>query len=206
MLCLLYQTGAGAKLLRRVLGVPEGFISCDIIEDEEENGKKLGQVLHGWGDQLTGGQAEKGNSNEDPLSIFYHNGDYMFEHMAKNPKTKATLFIYYKNNKIAEIKDFASGDLEIILSLVKVKGEEGVAPPDGPVMALAYAMIDPIILDLDGDGVETVSLENGVYFDHDGNLFAEKTGWAGADDAFLVWDRNRNGLIDDGQFFAPQAA
>ena len=58
--------------------------------------------------------------------------------------------------------------------------------------------IDPIILDLDGDGVETVSINDGVYFDHDGNMFAEKTGWAGADDAFLVWDRNQNGLIDDG--------
>jgi len=68
--------------------------------------------------------------------------------------------------------------------------------PENPVHSRTY--LSPVILDLDGDGVETVSVENGVYFDHDGNLFAEKTGWAGADDAFLVWDRNRNGRIDDG--------
>ena len=71
-----------------------------------------------------------------------------------------------------------------------------VEEPTDPIHATSRQ--SPIILDLDGDGVETVSVENGVYFDHDGNLFAEKTGWAGADDAFLVWDRNGNGLIDDG--------
>lgn len=27
----------------------------------------------------------------------------------------------------------------------------------------------PLVVDLDGDGVETVSVEEGVYFDHDGN-------------------------------------
>jgi len=55
-----------------------------------------------------------------------------------------------------------------------------------------------IILDLNGDGVKTVNREDGVYFDHDGNRFAEKTGWATPEDGFLVWDRNGNGQIDDG--------
>ena len=56
----------------------------------------------------------------------------------------------------------------------------------------------PLAIDLDGDGVETVSVDNGVYFDHDGNGFAEKTGWIGSDDALLVRDINENGQIDDG--------
>lgn len=56
----------------------------------------------------------------------------------------------------------------------------------------------PLILDLDGDGVETLALSAGIQFDHDGNRFAELTGWAGADDGLLVWDRNGNGAIDDG--------
>ena len=56
----------------------------------------------------------------------------------------------------------------------------------------------PLAVDLDGDGVETVSLDNGVYFDHDGNGFAEKTGWIGSDDALLVRDLNENGQIDNG--------
>ncbi|MEM7778320.1 MAG: hypothetical protein AAF732_22290, partial [Pseudomonadota bacterium] len=57
---------------------------------------------------------------------------------------------------------------------------------------------DPLVLDLDGDGIETVStLHSGVHFDLDGDFFAEKTGWVGADDGFLVLDRNANGRIDD---------
>ncbi|OJX05334.1 MAG: hypothetical protein BGO72_14040 [Burkholderiales bacterium 70-64] len=57
---------------------------------------------------------------------------------------------------------------------------------------------DPIILDLDGDGLETVGLAANVYFDHDGDGVLTRTGWAGRDDALLVWDRNANGTIDTG--------
>ena len=47
---------------------------------------------------------------------------------------------------------------------------------------------DPLAIDLDMDGVETVSTENGVYFDLDKNGYAEKTGWIDRDDALLVRD------------------
>ncbi|WP_300086319.1 hypothetical protein [uncultured Nitrosomonas sp.] len=57
---------------------------------------------------------------------------------------------------------------------------------------------DPIILDLDGNGLETVGLASNVYFDHDGDGVLTKTGWAGKNDALLVWDRNANGSIDTG--------
>ncbi|MDR1921444.1 MAG: hypothetical protein LBS31_06845 [Candidatus Adiutrix sp.] len=46
--------------------------------------------------------------------------------------------------------------------------------------------------------METAGLEAGVYFDHDGNRFAEKMGWVGSDDAILARDLNGNGQIDDG--------
>lgn len=59
--------------------------------------------------------------------------------------------------------------------------------------------ISPIVLDLDGDGVETIGVNAGAYFDHDGNGFAESTGWVGADDGLLVWDRNSDGRINDGK-------
>ena len=62
----------------------------------------------------------------------------------------------------------------------------------------AEVMRSPLTLDLDGDGVETVSVNDGVYFDHDGNGFAEKSGWVSKDDAILVRDLNNNGQIDDG--------
>ena len=56
----------------------------------------------------------------------------------------------------------------------------------------------PLILDLDGDGVETKNVNGGTYFDHDGNGFAEKSGWVGQDDGLLVRDINGNGQIDNG--------
>jgi hypothetical protein len=56
----------------------------------------------------------------------------------------------------------------------------------------------PLILDLDGDGIETASISDKIYFDHDNNGFAEQTGWASPDDAFFVRDRDGNGKIDSG--------
>ena len=62
----------------------------------------------------------------------------------------------------------------------------------------AHEQVSPLALDLDGYGVETTTVESGVYFDHDDNGFAEKSGWVGKDDGLLVRDINNNGLIDDG--------
>ena len=63
----------------------------------------------------------------------------------------------------------------------------------------AEQTVSPLALDLDGDGVETVSLTNGIYFDHNADGLAESTGWIGKDDGLLVWDKNNNGQIDSGQ-------
>src|SRR3989344_4373374 len=60
---------------------------------------------------------------------------------------------------------------------------------------------DPLTLDLDGDGLETVALNptNPIYFDHDGDGNATATGWISPDDGFLALDRNANGVIDNGR-------
>jgi Ca2+-binding RTX toxin-like protein len=62
----------------------------------------------------------------------------------------------------------------------------------------AKVIPSPIILDLDGDGVETTALATGTYFDHANDGFAEQTAWVGKDDGLLVRDLNRNGTIDSG--------
>ncbi len=57
----------------------------------------------------------------------------------------------------------------------------------------------PLAIDLNGDGViGTTSVADGVYFDHENDGFAEKTGWISAEDGVLVRDLNGNGLIDNG--------
>jgi Ca2+-binding EF-hand superfamily protein len=56
----------------------------------------------------------------------------------------------------------------------------------------------PIILDLDGNGVQTLNVSEGVMFD----LFADgatiNTGWVSRGDGLLVMDRNHDGRINDG--------
>jgi len=54
--------------------------------------------------------------------------------------------------------------------------------------------IQPIILDLDGDGVEVNAAAN-VDFDWDGDGFLESGNWAAADDGFLVVDLEADGSI-----------
>ncbi|MGL5837807.1 MAG: calcium-binding protein, partial [Sphingorhabdus sp.] len=57
---------------------------------------------------------------------------------------------------------------------------------------------DPLVIDLDGDGIETIGLSDSrAYFDVDGDMFREKTGWLKGDDGFLVLDANGNGRVDD---------
>jgi len=58
--------------------------------------------------------------------------------------------------------------------------------------------IDPLVLDLDGDGIETVSANSGITFDFNGDGLKTGTGWLNGDDGFLVLDRNDNGTIDNG--------
>jgi len=85
---------------------------------------------------------------------------------------------------------------------------EDVSPPPSDALLVPAELNDmapaagsPLILDLDGDGVETTALRNGtalsnVHFDLDGDGFAERSGWVGKDDALLVRDLDGNGSID----------
>ncbi len=62
----------------------------------------------------------------------------------------------------------------------------------------AEAAVCPLILDLDGDGVSITPVDQGVFFDHNGDGFAELSAWASASDGFLVRDRNGDGKITTG--------
>lgn len=76
----------------------------------------------------------------------------------------------------------------------------GVSSWEDYISALAedYAAHgSPIAIDLDGNGLHTISLENSaVSFDVTGDGVAERTGWLSGGDAFLVRDTNANGLVD----------
>lgn len=59
----------------------------------------------------------------------------------------------------------------------------------------------PILLDLRLDGFHLSGPNPPVHFDIDADGDAEEIAWteAGGNDAFLCWDRNHNGAIDDGR-------
>ena len=107
---------------------------------------------------------------------------------------------------------FAVSGLAVTLyDAMKYKGSDGcVNPPHIPLgdlippgsgspdMKRGENASCPLIIDMDGNGIKTISINKNVFFDLDNNLFAESTGWVDKGDAFLVWDRDNNGVIDSG--------
>ena len=130
--------------------------------------------------------------------------DRVFDSLKKNKS-----FEEYLKDQVAKknLRDFGLGNLAEwgLKELREWISRNGYLDPLFDLMTGRYRDAknwlwprDPIILDLDGDGLETVGLASNIYFDHDGDGVLTKTGWVGKDDALLVWDRNGNGSIDTG--------
>lgn len=65
---------------------------------------------------------------------------------------------------------------------------------DSFVSAMNFS--SPLIFDLDGDGIELISLANSsIYWDIDEDGFAEISGWVNPDDGFLAIDLDGDGAI-----------
>ena len=59
--------------------------------------------------------------------------------------------------------------------------------------------IDPIIIDLNNDGkLSTTTIDNGTYFDHQNDGFAETSAWVFPEDGILAIDKNNDGIINNG--------
>ncbi|MBI5251734.1 MAG: hypothetical protein HY912_19755 [Desulfomonile tiedjei] len=103
-------------------------------------------------------------------------------------------------------QDFLNEDLLIPAQAMLLQNSSTM-----PVMVAAYshfmvrevlsARRDPLVLDLNGDGIRTTGIQGDVFtlFDDNSDAFAELTGWADPHDGMLAMDRNGNGIIDDGQ-------
>lgn len=144
----------------------------DVILDADGKGK-----VYLGNRQLTGGSRE----DDDPENTYYGGGNtYVLN--------GTTLVI---NNGLT-INDFSDGELGIFLEVEEEEEEE-----ETPETNQAETQRSPIILDLDGDGIETLALGSN-YFDHDGDGLSERSGWVSPDDGLLVHDRNGDGLVSDG--------
>ena len=64
---------------------------------------------------------------------------------------------------------------------------------------LNASLFDPIALDLNNNGkIDTLSLENGVFFDHNGDEIAFKSSWISGGDGILARDIDGDGKITSG--------
>ncbi len=90
------------------------------------------------------------------------------------------------------------------MMLVPKKGKGQIDPRAGALGASnlmsfknkSYGLLSPIILDLDGDGIEMRSIKKSkAAFDMNGDGVVDDTGWTGNGDGFLVIDRNNDGKI-----------
>jgi hypothetical protein len=75
------------------------------------------------------------------------------------------------------------------------------------IIATALGFSSPLVLDIDGDGIELTSLASAdaVYWDLDLDGFAEASGWVTGGDGLLAIDLNEDGIINDsGELFGDQ--
>jgi hypothetical protein len=76
--------------------------------------------------------------------------------------------------------------------------EACICPPDTVCYEGYCSYATPILIDVNGDGFQLTDAAHGVDFDFEGDGTPRHMAWtaAGTDDAWLVFDKNRNGRID----------
>lgn len=76
---------------------------------------------------------------------------------------------------------------------------DGGAPSTGWRYVQAVATrIQPVVLDLDGDGLEVTGATSSPGFDFFATGHSKTTGWFTGGDGMLIFDGNLNGFVDDG--------
>ena len=139
-------------------------------------------VRLGWGNQYRTGSVVFTR----PLSIYSEPMD-----RPSNVTCEVDEGIY---NDISRVFDQFPGELGLDYKL----GPATLPMDRGMELDRPQKRASPLVIDLDGDGVESLGYSRERYFDHDGNGMVESTAWVGSDDGLLVRDLNDNRRIDDG--------
>lgn len=87
-----------------------------------------------------------------------------------------------------------------VQTALDVLGSSNLGPYLGLNKVGTHYYYDPLILDLDGNGIKTIghNRDQGAMFDNDSDGLKVATGWVAPEDGLLVFDRNGDGIINDG--------
>ncbi len=102
--------------------------------------------------------------------------------------------------RVAQVGSAFEGDEKFQITVVQAGSQTFSQPPCSTVTVVDahIQQISPIIIDLNGDGVRTTSIEQSqASFDMDLDGVKDKTGWVSKEDGLLAVDSNRDGLIND---------
>lgn len=183
--------GAGSDELSGGSGFDTYYTSSgDTVEDSDGSGAVfLGdlKLTGGTREEEEGEPCEPGNDNESDENNVWTNKETGETYTLEG----STLTVSSGGSSIT-INNFSNGQLGIRLEDESTSDGDDCDPtPD------EYA--SPLVLDLDGDGIELTSLAaSGAYFDIDNDGLAERTGWVNSDDGLLAFDRDGDGKITSG--------
>ena len=105
-------------------------------------------------------------------------------------------FVFLQDNIYNTVNYYKNATLDSFINDLKYIGEMIY---DKASDIINIGLYDPIALDLDGNGkIDTLSLENGVFFDHNGDKVAFKSSWVNSSDGILARDINGDGKITSG--------
>ena len=189
-----YTAGAATVGMIAVGSAMVGYLSSlagNIIDESWEAGKDYLKDL--WSQLETRLNDFRNTLSPELQTVFDQCANPIFEGLQVCPTSLNALQTTLQNDYSDELNKAANN-----LGLNQCPLPQDKMDDIDELMDIAEKTTSPLIVDLDGDGVETSDIHGNVYFDHDNNGFAEKTSWVGKDDGLLVRDLNGNGQIDDG--------
>ena len=195
--------GAGKDILVGAEGFDQ-YYTGDGQDTVRDDAAGQGSIYSRAGPQFTGGTKKRENSweSDDGTMTYVRSGANLV--VVRNGDAA--------NRVIVENFDFEMAKEQGYLGIILKDEEEdddndkepnSKIPPDVNTSFTAglnwFWRGDPLVLDLDGDGVELTAANNSVLFDH--NADGVKTGsqWVRSEDGMLVRDLNGNGIIDSGR-------
>jgi hypothetical protein len=170
----------GEDIIKSIVDTPGDLVSelTDIIEDTSKTFDDILELI------------------EDAIESSYDSAQDWFNDLSDE-------FQMLVNETSDAIENTYDGLVETVIGFFEWLDPIGISESVNDLFNQArnwFQRRDPMTLDLDGDGLEIIGIDssNPILFDHTGDGVANATGWISPDDGLLVFDRNENGIIDNG--------